>query len=405
MSTLEQSGKVIPSHVPEHLVVDFDIYKTPNEAEDVFWGWKYLHEEGTPELVWSPYNTGHWIATRGDLIFEMYKDDERFSSAKKDVPRRPDDMLKFLPFEADAPLHQAYRAPLLSFFNPKAIDNIMVNARSWAIELIDGFTDNGECEFVADFALKMPIGVVMDLLDFPWDDRDDLIAYTETGLRNPDQEKRLAAQGATIAYVQNKLEERRTKPGSDIISYLMQADILGRPITDEEILGIAVNLTFGGLDTVTSTLGFITKFLAENPEYQSGYRSDPELAATSVDELLRRFSVSNPGRTVAYDMEYNGVQLKKGDIIILPGGLHGMDERAFENAMTVNFDRPRTISSVFGNGAHRCLGSYLARSEIRMFLEEWFKRIPTFRIREGEKAVTVSGMVNGVEYLPLVWSL
>jgi len=403
MSIPEQSGKVIPSHVPEHLVVDFDIYKTPRESEDVFLGWKQLHAEGTPDLVWSPYNTGHWIATRGELIFQMYKDDERFTSAKKDVPRRPDNMLRFLPFEADAPLHQAYRAPLLSFFNPKAIDSIMVDARNWAIELIEGFSDLGECEFVADFALKMPIGVVMNLLDFPWEDRDELVAHTETGLRDPDQDKRLTAQKATIAYVANKLEERRTSPGHDVISHLFKADILGRPITDEEVLGIAVNLTFGGLDTVTSTLGFIAKFLAESPEHQSRLSSEPAMAAKSVDELLRRFSVSNPGRTVARDMEYNGVQLKQGDIVILPGGLHGMDERSFDNAMNVDFDRARTISSVFGNGAHRCLGSYLARSELRMFLEEWFQRIPSFRIRDGEKPITVSGMVNGVEYLPLVW--
>ena len=403
MSTLEQSDKVIPPHVPENLVVDFDIYKTPGESEDVFMGWNRLHAAGTPDLVWSPYNTGHWIATRGDLIFEIYKDDARFTSEKKDVPRRPDDWLRMLPFEADGEMHKALRAPLLNFFNPKAIDSIMVDTRKWAIELIERFADKGECEFVAEFSLQMPIGVVMNLLDFPWEDRDKLIEYTETGLRNPDQEKRLAAQTATIEYVRNKIEERRNSPGEDVISHLLKSEVMGRPMSDVEVLGTAVNLTFGGLDTVTSTLGFIAKFLAEQPDYQALIKSDPDMPAKCVDELLRRFAVSNPGRTVAYDMEYAGTQLKKGDIIILPGCLHGMDERSFEDALSVDFDRARTISSVFGNGAHRCPGSYLARSEIRMFLEEWFKRIPSFRVREGQKPVTVSGMVNGVDYLPLVW--
>jgi cytochrome P450 len=95
--------------------------------------------------------------------------------------------------------------------------------------------------------------------------------------------------------------------------------------------------------------------------------------------------------------------MKKDDLIILPGSLHGMDEREFCNALEVDFDRKGLINSVFGNGPHRCLGSYLARSELRMFLEEWFKRIPDFRIPEGERTITVSGMVNGVNRLPLVW--
>lgn len=392
----------VPPHVPPERVVDFDIYNPPGGERGIFEAWRELSDG--PDFVWSPHHGGHWIATRGADIWALYADTEHFTHDRKSVPHM-EGRLRLLPFEADAPMHAEYRKPLIGHFTPKAIDAILVSARRYCVELIEGIQHKRHSEFVADIAMKLPIAVVMEQMALPWEDRPELLDITEIMIRHPDAAVKAEAFSRLLAYLERTLESRRAKPGPDLISKLLQLKVSDRPMTQTELLGICSNLVLGGLDTVTSTLGFITHFLATHPEQRKQLAADPiGCAPRAVDELLRRFSVANPGRCVKRDMAYKGVQFKAGEIILLPGSLHGMDARVCPDPMTVDFNRPHVITSVFGNGQHRCLGSYLARSELRMFLEEWFQRIPEFHLDERPNPMRAgSGAVNAVQELHIVW--
>jgi cytochrome P450 len=173
----------------------------------------------------------------------------------------------------------------------------------------------------------------------------------------------------------------------------------------DQTFGMLSNVLFGGLDTVESSLGFFAKFLAENPLMQRELATHPELIAPAIEEVLRRFGIPNTAREITQDFVYQGVEFRKGEQVMLSKTLHGLDERRFPEPFSVNFQRKRTPHAAFGDGPHRCPGSFLARMEIRVWLEEWLKRIPEFRIRTGARARTSSGPVNGVLCLPLSWNV
>ncbi len=189
------------------------------------------------------------------------------------------------------------------------------------------------------------------------------------------------------------------------MSLIANAQIDGKPISPERMFGMFIVVLFGGLDTVASMMGFIARFLAENPLHRRQLIEHPDLMISSVDELIRRFGVANTARLITQDMEYKGILFKKGDQIQLPNALFGLDDRKFSNPLAVDLTRKPVIHAAFGNGPHRCPGSFLARTEIKVFLQEWLKRIPEFRVREGDKPRCGSGSVNGMLYLPLAWDV
>jgi cytochrome P450 len=132
-------------------------------------------------------------------------------------------------------------------------------------------------------------------------------------------------------------------------------------------------------------------------------RADKTLIPTAIEEFLRRFGIPNTAREITHDFEYKSVSLHAGEMILLPKTLHGLDERRYPEPLRVNFKRPRNLHAAFGGGPHRCPGSFLARLELKIFLEQWLERIPDFHIPQGLQPRTSSGPVNGVLYLPLAW--
>jgi cytochrome P450 len=150
-------------------------------------------------------------------------------------------------------------------------------------------------------------------------------------------------------------------------------------------------------------MGFFARFLAENPGQRQQLVDDPALIPAAVEELLRRYSIPMVSRRVTRDLELGGVQMKAGDLVILETCLHGLDEQAWQDPMQVDFKRRTTEHMAFGKGVHKCPGANLARTELRIFLEEWLKRIPNFSTRADDPPVTANGAVMGVIRLPLVW--
>lgn len=391
---------VAPDHVPEKLIVDFDFYRFAESQPDVHLAWKRLHE--APRLFWTPRNGGHWVATRGEDLKVMYSDYQRFTSNHQSIPRAQEFL--FPPVEIDPPLHADYRRIIYPAFSPKSINALRGHVRELTVNLIEGLRQRGQCEFYADFALHMPIGIFLHIVQLPAADRLEMLDWAEKATRASDPAEIEIAFGRARAYLEEKFSERSKNPGSDLISVLGQATIGGRPLTQQELLGFGLVILFGGLDTVASSLGFITRYLADNPDERHRLRTTPGLIPRALDELFRRFAITNLARGVVEDMEYAGVTLRKGDPILLPTALYNLDDSIYPNPFELNYERPGVARQLgFGWGAHRCIGVSLARVELAVFLEEWLGRIPEFRVPAGASVEVRTGKVNAVTRLPLVW--
>jgi cytochrome P450 len=401
----------IPPHVPRERVRDVDMYALEGIEEGPHAAWMRLRPSGTPGLIWTPRCGGHWIATRGALIRDIYNDYRRFSSDVFIIPKNVGAETGFLPLSLAPPEHTPYR---------KAIDNIMSLARirpledkvrAVSIALIEKFADRGGCDFARDYAQQFPVRVFMALADLPVEDIPELLSYAHRMTRpEGDTPQAVAADLAAgndgfLAYADRVIRARRGKGGTDLMSMMADAELDGKPMPLEEAVSVACALLLGGLDTVVNFLSLVMLHLARHPENVEELKSDPLVLMRGVEELFRRFPVSAVGRMVADDIDYDGVSLKRGEMILLPGVFHALDEQETACPMQVDFTRKSFSHSMFGHGPHRCAGLHLARMETIVTLQEWLKRIPAFRLREGTTPHYRSGMLAYVENLQLAWDV
>lgn len=398
---MQENLSTIPSNVPRKLVIDWDLYHPPGGQDDIHLAWKKLHDG--PDIVWTPRNGGHWIVTRAEDIDFLQRNHDPFSMREITLP--PDSkQIRILPLEADPPEHGDFRLLINTWFTPKSVNAMEPMIRDRAVQLIEDLAPKGECEFISDFALHLPIDIFMHLVHLPAQDRDQLLAWTNESTRADSAEARVKVFEKTQAYLQAVIEERRLEPDDDLFSRIIHGRVFNRELTDEEIMGMCLTVLFGGLDTVASSMGFIARFLAGSPAHRRQLIAEPSVIPQAVDEFLRRFGVSSTTRTLTRDYEFKGLQFKEGDRVYVFPALAGLDERRWEHALQIDFHRGRIIHSTFGAGPHRCPGSFLARTELKVYLEEWLSRIPDFQVKPGHKPVFESGLVNCLHRLPLSWN-
>ena len=397
-----------PDNVPEELVVDFDIYNISGADQDVQLAYRAF-QQNHPDIFWTPRNGGHWVATRAEDIETMQRDFAHFSHKRITIPPMPPESPRQIPLEVDPPEHSAYRRVLTMALLPRVVDSLERKIREVTIELIESFQAKGECEFIDAFAKRLPINIFLDLVNLPREDRDQLLPLAEEAVRAPTVERREAAQQAVGAYLMKWILVRREQPGDDLLSKLVTIDINGSRISLEEAVSFGTLVLFGGLDTVATMLGFIARFLALNPGHRQQITTnlhDEAFLRNAIEELIRRHGVANTARVITEDYEYKGVRFRRGEMVLPPNMLFGLDERKVDDPLKVDFSRPfPPPHAVFGNGPHSCPGAMLARREIKIFLQEWLTRIPDYTLTPGTKPVFGTGMVNGVLSLDLCWSV
>jgi cytochrome P450 len=391
-----------PEHVPDHLVVDFDLYEERTGLFPVQDWWLELRASNNSPIVWTPRNGGHWVALRGALIGEVMSDAERFSSRVNTVPRRDPGESRFLPISLDPPEHGRYRAILNPVVTPRAVRDQENRIRVLIADLIDGFREVGSCELMAEFAKQVPAAVILGMADLPVADAPLLITIVDELVRQKDPIEVLAATEAFVNYFRPVIEARRGHPGTDVISAIVNGKIDGVPISDEDGLGLVIQFVGAGLDTTAALLGFAIFYLARNPEQRQLLLDNPSLIARASAEMVRRFPLATVGRVVQYDLDFCGVQLKQDDIVIAPTPLLNFDEALFPDPLNVDFERPPIRHHTFGQGQHHCPGDNLARAEFRIALEEWLKRIPQFEL-DTEAVTFKNGIVATLHALPLRW--
>lgn len=394
-----------PDHVPADRVRDFDLYNVPGAAEDIQAAYAAI-QQSSPDIFWTPRNGGHWVATRGEDILVMQRDHSRFSYQQIVLPPMPEGTPRQIPLEIDPPEHARYRRPLMQALLPSIVSELEENVRQVAIDAAERLRPLGECEFVEDFAKVLPIHVFLELVKIPLDDKAHLLTIAEDSVRGSTAEIRLGAQHAMGAYLLPWIRARRDNPGDDLLSKLVNVDISGERISEAEAISYATLVLFGGLDTVAGMIAFIARFLAMNPGHrrQLVERLDDEaFLKNAIEELIRRHGLANTARIITHDFDYKDTRFRAGDRILPANLFVGVDDRITADPLKVDFDREKPVHAAFGNGAHACPGAVLARREIRIFLEEWLKRIPEFRVKPGTQPVLATGMVNGVLRLDLVW--
>jgi len=392
-----------PAHVPTEVIVDFDIYNPPGMQDNGFHAaWKTLQQPGVPDLVWTPRNGGHWIATRGTLITEVFNSPETFSSRIMQVPRSRNEGNHPIPGSIDSPLHAKYRAMINPHLAPKAVSAMVDGIRALTVELIEGFKPKGRCDFLTEFALELPLRIFLGYANLPVEDLPKLRALAEEKNR-PVNMTAADVMRELHAYLEPIVAARIGSNGEDLISKVLSGTVDGAYVSIDEGVRFCSQIVVAGLDTVASLLSFTFHMLAQRPDLRATLATQPEIVPAATDEFIRRFPLVAIARELDGEFEHDGVTLRPGDVIVLPTMLHGLDERYVEDPMTIDFMRSQILNSTFGGGPHRCPGSALGRTEVRIVLEEWFQRIPDFTLLHPERVGYRSGVAGTITNLELRW--
>jgi cytochrome P450 len=351
---------------------------------------------------------GSVVISRYKDVLAALRDPETFSSEMEAASigqKRP-----LIPLQVDPPRQTRFRRILDPHFSRRRMQALEPEVRSLVNDLIDGFADAGRCEFNAAFAVPLPCTVFLKMMGLPQEDLAELLALKDGIIRpqakSPEEGARLREEtGARIyAYFERLLEERARAPRDDLMTWFLSAELDGDRLTREEILDISYLFLLGGLDTVTATLGCSVAHLARDPEARARLVRQPELWPAAVEELLRHETpVPVVVRVVARDTTFAGHELVAGQRVLLLLGSADTDGAEFEDADAVSFDRGVNRHLAFGGGPHRCLGSHLARMELRAAFEELHRRIPDYEIAPGD-APRYGGGIREVQYLPLVFA-
>ncbi|MDB5869193.1 MAG: Cytochrome, partial [Polaromonas sp.] len=337
---------------------------------------------------------------------KILQDPETFSSASlSPFARLLGDSWKLIPLELDPPDHAKYRALLNPLFTPKLVDQQEVKIRARAADLIERFLPRGQCDFNEDFANAFPTLIFLNMMGWPAEEAPRFVKWTQTIVKGMDMQQVTDAVREVRDYLQGRIAERRATAGDDFTGYLLASQIDGRPLTDDELLGTCFLVFLAGLDTVASSLGWIFMHLARHPEQQAELRANPLGISDALEELLRSYSIVNMQRTVTREVTIGEVTMLPGDTVLISTELGNLDPEKYGCPAKVDFHRAdaHVPHMAFSYGPHRCVGSHLARRELRIAMELWLQKVPPFRMSDHPVQARASG-VFGIDGLRLEWN-
>jgi cytochrome P450 len=387
--------------VPSACVVDFDYFHPDGlDRDDIYAVLKRLHDK--PDILWTPRYGGHWIVTRAEDVRWIRQEAMIFSHEEFMIPRGLYNRL-MPPTNVDPPYHARFRAMLNPTFRPAAVQKLRARSQALAGELIDRLKPRGGCEFVSEFARIMPVVVFLDLIELPSDRRAEFVGWAMRFINADDQETKDRAADEVARFIGHVLDEREANPGDDLFSRI--AAWRKHPLyqSEEEVIGTAMTVFLGGLDTVTNLMSFTIRHLVAHPEARRRLIEDAQLIPRAAEEYIRRHGLAMTARVLKEDVTRKGVTMRKDDMVLVIDALAAIDERAWPDPMAIDFDREIEAHDTFGNGVHKCVGEHLARMELVVFIEEWLRRIPDFRLDPAVPSITTGGVIIGMSQLGLVW--
>jgi cytochrome P450 len=349
---------------------------------------------------------GFWVVTKYKDVLRVAEDWETFSSEHGLLVPPAPTAVRNMPVEADPPAHRAYKRLVNAFLTPAAVQQWEDRTRQLVNRLIDAFIERGRCDFMAEFARPYPaLAFFAFTLNAPAEELEKL-AYLTSKSAIPTDPESAACWAALAEWVNDFIEQRRHQdPKRDVVDGVLTAEIDGRPLTQEEVIGIVQNLVIGGLKTTSTALGMMMVRLCRQPEIPAFLRTNPERIPGAVEELLRLDPpVSAVGRTSMRDGEVGGQHIKRGDKVMVYWSSADWDADEFPNPDSFDLDRARNRHLAFGAGVHRCAGSNLARMNLRIALAELLGRLDDIRIEEGADLHYTLGVVRGLVSLPITYA-
>jgi cytochrome P450 len=351
---------------------------------------------------------GGWLPTRYEDVAAVAYDTDQFSSRSIIMSnfRPPMDIAPIggaPPISSDPPFHHDARKLLLPPFTKTAIGKQEPATRAFCHSLIDAFAGRDVVDAATEYAQHIPMRVIADMLGFPPQDGPQFREFVEDLLEgiNLPPEQRLERVGRIFEYLLAQVHDHLDRPRDDLTGYLLNAEIFGQKLQPEHVVGTMALLLIAGIDTTWSAIGASLWHLAKAPADRQRLVAEPDLLPTAMEEFLRAYAPVTMARLVKQDMHWNGVDMKAEDWILLSFPAANRDPAHFSEAGEVIIDREVNRHAAFGLGIHRCVGSHLARMELRVALEAWLERIPEFELADPDAVTWSSGQIRGPRTLPL----
>jgi cytochrome P450 len=375
--------------------------------------WKELREGGCPVAHSDRYG-GMWAPITHEAVHEISYDTENFTSRAVIVGvGRPGDLSMpspiggAPPITSDPPFHSVARRLLLPAFAPKEIDPWEPEVRKLCVKLLDEMGDIEPGETVIDAALQyaqhIPVNVIGRMLGFPAEDEALFRKFVHDGLERITEEPTARTEDVGTdnlgEYIREQIEDHRENPRDDLTSFLLGVEINGEPASTRMVGGMIILLLIAGVDTTWSAIGTSLWHLAQNQDDTTRLVEDPDVMMFALEEFLRAYAPVTMARLVAQDHDFHGIEMKKDDWVLLPFPAANRDPKQFEDPDTFIIDREQNRHAAFGLGIHRCIGSNLARLELKVAIEEFVKRFPAFELA-GDVRWSI-GQVRGPRELPV----
>jgi cholest-4-en-3-one 26-monooxygenase len=404
------------SACPYHNIVDPDIYQGEMPRE------LFAAMQNDAPIVWqedSVYKVGYWAVTSQQHLDYISKNATLFSSEAKSCfyPEHNDDILAMMRTQLicmDPPDHVKFRRVIRNAFTPKMVDSYTDHFREIVKEVIDKVIDKGECEFVTDIACQLPLIAICELIGIPLEDRENFFIWTNTMIGGDDLELNISEEEAQMAaanvylYADKLMEMHREKPNNDLVGALLDGVVEGEHLTEDEFRSFVLLLVVAGNETTRTMTSQGMRILMQHPDQWKMLVNNPELIPDAVEEMLRY----NPAiiqfrRTVMQDIEVGGVMMKAGDKVILNYQAASQDRANFSHPENFDITRPqredvKNKHRAFGIGEHFCLGSHLARLELKVTFEEIVLRIKNPRLK-GEVNYLRSFLVHGIKEMHIAF--
>ena len=360
-------------------------------------GWKTVRDAGRVVFI-----DGWYYLSHRDDVLAALRNPELFSSKKAfDVLGAP---LPLVPISFDPPEHTRFRKILQPFFSPHTLNEMLPSLQKQAIDIVDDIATKGDCEVVADLAIPYPSQVFLTLFGLPLEDRDRLIAWKDSVIALADsptlEGADLTPAMELLAYVSQAINERRSNPGPDILSQVLTGE---DALDDAEVMGLSFLFVLAGLDTVTAAMSTALLELARNPQLRAALREDPDQIDVFVEEIVR---LEPPApmvpRVTTAEVTIGDITLPANTLVRLCIGAINRDDSDAISTNDVVMDGKVHRHWGFGGGPHRCLGSHLARMELKLILGEWLQRIPEFSLEPGyEPHIVFPAQTFSLERVPL----
>ena len=384
---------------------DFD-HTDPGWVQDPYAIWDDLRERCP--VAHSDRYGGVWLPTRHADVASVAYDSAHFSSRSVIVSNRkpPIELAPagpIPPISSDPPYHMDARRQLLPAFSPQRVASYEESTRDYCHRLIDRFGGRDTVDAATEYAQDIPVRVISDMLGFPPEDGDlfrKFIHHGLEGVNNPLSD-RIAGFQELFGYISAQINDHMENPRDDLTTFLIESHTDDAGTNLLRVGGSIALILIAGIDTTWSAIGSSIWHLAGHEADRRLLVAEPDRLPAAIEEFLRAYAPVTMARLVVEDIEWNGCALKADDWVLLSFPAANRDPEQFERADEVLIDREPNRHAAFGLGPHRCLGSHLARMELRVALETWLERIPEFSPDARHPVTWSAGQIRGPRSLPV----